>query len=828
IYPAYNGINTQFNGNIAVNSTAGGGVHFGQGMGISTLATDKIISAGIAGFSAGNLSLRNFTQTGATAQSITLTGWATLYYQAGTTFNGNLNSVSPGLRLDGSTFNGVSNFTKTGSTNDAGEGGNAFNEETIITNSGSALLSLGFINPDIFAKDLTVNNTGSNNISIVSSSAGNVFNGNVILNASGSGATNIIEVASGADATAIFNGTVTANNNGTATNNQVRFNLNGFCTFNNNIIVNSTAGPIFGIYFGQPGSTGTASLADSKTISVGAMGFSAGDLRFYNFNQIGGTTQSLTLTGTAALYMGAGTTFNGNLTAISPQVYLNGATFNGVTSIEKSGAVNNISMGGNTFSTTTVIKNSGSGIMYLANTFVDDFDGDVTFIRTGSGTLNPAYNTNCTFAESISTAGSTGIVTFAAAAGGRITINGNGSANFNGDAAFPPNLSRLTMATSGGGTLNLNVNITVSTDLAFTSGIINATTVSSTATGLLILNNGITMSDGADNGSYVNGYVRKIGNTSFTFPVGAVGVYAPVSISSPALASDHFTARYIKATPNTSYSRNQKETIIDHISNCEYWMLDRTGGTSYAYVTLSWDTRSCGVDMLSDLSVARWNGTQWWWEGNGGTTGNTTTGTIITSGEVISFGPFTLASVAYQNPLPVKVLSYTGICNNGITVLKWNTATETNNASFAIERSSDDINWQLIGTLNGAGNSSAVRSYSFSDKEPYKKASYYRLKQTDYDGRFAYSKTIAVKNCREDLIELNIFPNPSNGKFNMFFKGDEKQIRSVEIYDALGKKVYRSINYQPAIDLSGMQNGIYFLHLYMTSKNIIKKIVIER
>jgi hypothetical protein len=384
------------------------------------------------------------------------------------------------------------------------------------------------------------------------------------------------------------------------------------------------------------------------------------------------------------------------------------------------------------------------------------------------------------------------------------------------------------MATSGSGSLNLNVNATVSSDIAFTSGIINTTAVSSTASGLVILNNGITISNAADNSSYVNGYVRKIGNAAFTFPTGAGGVYAPVSISAPSLTTDHFTARYIMTTPNAIYDRSQKEVIIDHVSNCEYWMLDRTGGTSNAYVTLSWDTRSCGISLLTDLTVARWNGTQWKWEGNGGTTGNTTSGTVISSTLITSFSPFTLASATGQNPLPVKLLSYTGKCNNGIVDINWSTATETNNAYFTIERSPDGINWRSLGTINGAGNSSVVRNYSFSDKEPYKKVSFYRLKQTDLDNRFTYSKIIAVESCRTEISELNIFPNPSNGMINLLFKGDKSQIQSIEIYNIAGKKVYSSITYQPSIYLSGLQSGIYFLYFNLSSKKIIEKIVIEK
>src|SRR5204862_3426965 len=124
-----------------------------------------------------------------------------------------------------------------------------------------------------------------------------------------------------------------------------------------------------GIQFGQTAATsGTIVLADTKTITIGAGGFTTGILRFRNFIQTGSTPQSLTLTGTSALYMNSGSIFNADFTAASPQVYLNGSEFNGVTTIAKTGATNNIGTGGNTFNGLTTISNSGSGYLLLANT----------------------------------------------------------------------------------------------------------------------------------------------------------------------------------------------------------------------------------------------------------------------------------------------------------------------------------------------------------------------------------------------------------------------------------------------------------------------------
>lgn len=183
---------------------------------------------------------------------------------------------------------------------------------------------------------------------------------------------------------------------------------------------------------------------------------------------------------------------------------------------------------------------------------------------------------------------------------------------------------------------------------------------------------------------------------------------------------------------------------------------------------------------------------------------------------------------ANMAPLLIGMLSFNANCDNQNIVLKWTTATETNNDYYSIERSKDGINWQIAGTVNGAGNSNTMRNYSFTDTEPYNDISYYRLKQTDFDGKFKYFNMTAVKNCRENLVELDVYPNPANGMLNLFLKGDIDQIHSISIYNVLGKKIYNSEIYQSTIDLLDKPDGIYFIHFNLTSEIVIKKLVIEK
>lgn len=97
-------------------------------------------------------------------------------------------------------------------------------------------------------------------------------------------------------------------------------------------------------------------------------------------------------------------------------------------------------------------------------------------------------------------------------------------------------------------------------------------------------------------------------------------------------------------------------------------------------------------------------------------------------------------------PLPIELLSFTATPNGNSNLLKWSTATETNNDYFAIEKTGDGISWTEIGRVVGAGNSTHILNYQFSDNNLIAGVSYYRLKQVDYNGQYTYSNIVAIDN----------------------------------------------------------------------------------
>jgi hypothetical protein len=178
---------------------------------------------------------------------------------------------------------------------------------------------------------------------------------------------------------------------------------------------------------------------------------------------------------------------------------------------------------------------------------------------------------------------------------------------------------------------NLNINksaehitllgkVEIQNELLFNSGNI----LTSDSFLLTFLPNSFTTN--VNNNSFVSGPVKKIGNTSFAFPVGKSGVYQPITISSPSFISDVFVAEYFD---NEQLFGNNLEDNLLSISSCEYWTLNRVHGSSSVNVTLGWNSNSCDIpDDMAKIRVAGWDGVFWQNLGNAETNGDLLNGHI--------------------------------------------------------------------------------------------------------------------------------------------------------------------------------------------------------
>lgn len=149
-------------------------------------------------------------------------------------------------------------------------------------------------------------------------------------------------------------------------------------------------------------------------------------------------------------------------------------------------------------------------------------------------------------------------------------------------------------------------------------------------------------------------------------------------------------------------------------------------------------------------------------------------------------------------PLPIELISFSATATvNGYVELLWSTAAEINNDFYTIERSQNGLEFEIAGQVKGSGTSTKVLNYNFIDDNPLPGISYYRLKQTDFDGQYEYFKLVTINLNSQSTANLSIYPNPINieRKFTVCFTGAlaKNEEITITLTNLLGKE--NSFNY---------------------------------
>lgn len=302
------------------------------------------------------------------------------------------------------------------------------------------------------------------------------------------------------------------------------------------------------------------------------------------------------------------------------------------------------------------------------------------------------------------------------------------------------------------------------------------------------------------------------------FPVGN-GDYNPVTITNYNTTADSIAVRVGDDVLSEAYSGIRVETP----NVLRTWFIKKnnanTLGVDFIY---EWDTISQSAPMPG-YHLNHFNGTDWEiadFDNYGNPVFNGSRVSITLTGYQGGFSPFTFGD-SPLSPLPVELLNFNALLNNRQVELTWQTASEHNNDFFTVERSADGFNFEPIAYVDGAGNSNSLLSYATQDANPFEGVSYYRLKQTDFDGAFEYSDIrVVVKSDDSDLL---VFPNPSNtGLINFKSAVD---IGELSIYSSEGKLVFKeTVGNNLQVKMSA---GVYYAHYEVGGVLKSKKIVVS-
>jgi hypothetical protein len=876
IYMGNSGTST-YNGDIKVASTGGAnGIYFNNTTTANSIQNNKTISLGTGGFTAGTLYINRYEQNGAVLQTmLQTTGTARVYLGSTSRFDGDVNFAFPQVYLNGCIYNGTTVIEKNGATDNGGNGGNVFNGVTTLNNSGSGYLLTGNVARDLFNGITTMNNTGTGAMYFAHNHAGatTVFAQNVTLNSTKTGAvnSNSFVYCEGASTNVRFDGNLTANIGGafrsefrslgnTATtaiyNGDVNVNITntstatvfylgifGNSTFNGNVVLQNT-GNIASLQFNNSASASSI-MAAGKSITTGALGYASGLLLLSRFTQLGTTLNNLNCTGNTALTFGPTSNFGGGVTSISPSLIYTNSIFNGAVNGTKTGTTVDNS-GSNTFNAAMSLTNNGTGSIAMASSGVDVYNGDATFIQNNTGIVYPNHANNCPYAGNITVGTSAAYaITFGQTAPGIATLVGTAPQTINKIGAAPnPTFTRLVVNKSVAD-VTLNTRVNISSNLSLIQGIVNTTQAN-----IINMNNASTTSTG-NSLSYISGpmnYDMALSATTrvLNFPIGKTTDWRPAVLTA-------------KHTTGTSYTYNSEvfnasakalwwtlPATLLNVSSMHYWDINRvitSTGVAAPTVDISGNQTvqlfygaNDGVTDVPNLTIVKNKNTALTtWFDIGATGATVGTGSVSSTSiptAFNSFSRFTLANkVGGTNPLPVQLLSFDAKAYNQKVNLTWSTATETNNKGFEIEKSTDGINFEYVAFVasQGNGNASFEQTYTAIDNTPYNGVSYYRLKQTDFNGAYEYSDVKAVEFNTSSFVTL--YPNPATTFINIKV-GEQYTNATFKIINVLGTQMLNVTEFNTdntaSVNVASFAAGIYFLEIN-TGKSIekIKFVIIK-
>lgn len=409
------------------------------------------------------------------------------------------------------------------------------------------------------------------------------------------------------------------------------------------------------------------------------------------------------------------------------------------------------------------------------------------------------------------------------------------------------------------GSRNLFLGVADDYDLTITNP---SNTAITTTTGLIVSENTANPTNSGTAGlgySYVQWNIGASGSGStYTVPFGTSGLtniaftYNKTSAGAGAGSNMKF------ATYHSNYQNEPWPTTVTHLTNDaqvanwydvldRFWIIEHSGYTTLptSQYIFKWDetndlVNGVGANSIveANLRPQRWNPNNgiglWgdWLYGpdNINTAANTLQISVANGTDY--FSVWTL--VDESNPLPIELIRFAGNCGDGKVEVTWTTASETNNDFFTVQRSIDGVSFEDVTIVDGAGNSSSIINYSAVDYNPYGGTSYYRLKQTDFDGTSKYSDVAAVS-CGNNVTDFNLVNayDQGNGTMAVVFNAGDNEPYTVTVYDIIGKqitettgKAYSGQN-QINIAVGDLARGIYMVNLKNEFKSFGRRVMLH-
>lgn len=314
---------------------------------------------------------------------------------------------------------------------------------------------------------------------------------------------------------------------------------------------------------------------------------------------------------------------------------------------------------------------------------------------------------------------------------------------------------------------------------------------------------------GGNAGSFVEGAIRRnstaAGTVNFFYPVGN-GVYRPVSLVTN--TPPNYNSSYQVMLANTSVVHRILPPGINAISDKRHITISNEGssqGLSGATIILSYG-QDDGVTDAASLRIVKDDGAGNWIDlgGSGASNGK---GSIASTVNFTSFGDFLLANaVGGTNVLPVKWVKVDAGRAGKQVWVSWTVSDELNVKDYTLQRSAEGVSFTNVAVVAPTAAAPGVKQYGVYDPLPLKGLNYYRIKQTDINGRSDYSKTVMVSVNSTGAITL--LPNPATASITI---QNSQLMQQLQCYNSNGQLVYeaRPAAARHTINLQRWPAGVY-------------------
>jgi len=278
--------------------------------------------------------------------------------------------------------------------------------------------------------------------------------------------------------------------------------------------------------------------------------------------------------------------------------------------------------------------------------------------------------------------------------------------------------------------------------------------------------------------------------------------------------------------PNNSWSMTLEGRTLETLG-------DNTTGSGSTTIIASSCTGTTTLDPNTQYGVP---GYSYNWS-TGETTptidvSNATTGDTYTADVIDACGNTVTATFQISCPLAVTLDDFNTENLDETVAVNWSTASERENDYFQILRSRDGKDFEAIGEVSGAGNSSELISYYFVDKQPLTGISYYKLGIVDIHGDTEYSGISSVNRLSEQS-SIVCIPNPAKERVDIVFDFPKNGQYDIHLMSMKGDEVYHSqVDFKQgkqkhSVDVQQFKSGVYKVQIVTENHVHTSKLIIE-